>query len=125
MSFPYYARRARDPERHAWRRLSSLRACVSSFCWLTGLPYRATLERLGLTWTRAIPAPPPTDAFLRATLDDLERARNVYLDGLRSLERRRLLVKLRGGRQLSRAERGAFAELRERALIGAAGKSAG
>lgn len=120
MSFASHARAARDPDRTPWRRLSSLRACVSSFCWLTGLSYRATLERLGLTWTRARPSDPPTDAFLRRTLDDLERARNVYLAGLRGFETRRVRAKLRGARQLSRGERDALAQLRARVHPGAA-----
>jgi hypothetical protein len=115
MSFPYSARRARDPHRPVWRRLASLRGCVASFCWLTGLSYRATVERLGLDWTPLIPRDPPTDAFLRRTLDALERERNLYLDVLRGFGVRRVRAKLRGGRQLSRAERDALAELRSRA----------
>jgi len=118
MSFPYQARRARDPDHPTWLRYSSLKGCVSSFCWLTGLPFRATLERLGLTWTPAVPRDPPTDAFLRGTLDALERERNAYLDALRGCELRRVRAKLRGGRQLSRAERNALEELRLRADAG-------
>lgn len=112
MSFAYHARKARDPARTPWARLSSLRACVSTFCWLTGLPYRDTLVRLGLTWTKSLPSDPPTDAFLRATLDELERARNRYLAALRGWEMRRVRAKQRGGRQPARAEREALARLR-------------
>lgn len=115
MSFPRAARQVRDPDHPVWLRLSSLRACVASFCWLTGLPYRATVERLGLDWTPLIPRDPPTDAFLRGTLDALERERNRYLAVLRGFELRRVRAKLRGGRQLSRAERAALDALRQRA----------
>lgn len=125
MSFPYVARRVRDPGRPVWLRLSSLRACVASFCGLTGLPYRATVERLGLDWTPAIPRDPPSDAFLRGTLDALERERNVYLSVLRGIEIHRIRAKLRGGRQLSRAERDALAELRGRAEAAVARIAAG
>ncbi len=120
MSFTYYARRARDPDRSPWQRLSSLRACVTSFCWLTRSPYRDTLERLGLTWTRAIPRDPPTDAFLRRTLDRLERERNLYLGSLRGWETRRVRAKMRGGRHLSRADAEVREGLRQRAQAGLA-----
>lgn len=119
MSFDYHARKVRDPARTPWARLSSLRACVSSFCWLTRLPYRDMLERLGLTWRSDVPRDPPADEFLRRTLDALERERNVYLAALRGWEMRRVRAKLRGNRQLSRAERDALAELRQRIAIGA------
>lgn len=115
MSFASCARKVRDPDRSPWLRLSSLRGCVASFCWLTKLPYRATLERLGITWTTSLPSAPPTDAFLRRTLDALEIERNRYLAGLRGFETRRIRVKARGGRQLSRRERDALAALRDRA----------
>ena len=124
MSFTYHARRARDPALTPWRRLSHLRGCVSSFCFLTRLPYRATLERLGLTWTISRPSDPPTDAFLRRTLDALERERNRYLAGLRTFELRRVRAKMRGGRQPSRDERGFLAALRER-VDAATGPAAG
>ena len=114
MSFASAARRVRDPGLTPWRRLSALRGCVSSFCWLTGLPYRATLERLGITWMIGRPSDPPTDAFLRRTLEALERERNRYLSGLRTFELRRVRAKMRGGRQLSRDERSYLAVLRER-----------
>jgi hypothetical protein len=120
MSFAYHARRARDPARSPWLRMSSVKACASCFCRLTGQPFRATLERLGLTWTPAIPRDPPDDAYLRHTLDALERERNVYLARLRGWEARRIRAKLRGGRHLSRAERTVLAELRERAGAGLA-----
>jgi hypothetical protein len=115
MPFPRSARQARDPDVSVWLRMSGLKGCVASFCGLTGLSFRATLERLGLTWTPVIPRDPPTDAFLRRTLDALERERNVYLHALRTLEHRRIRAKLKGRRQLSRVEREARAELRRRA----------
>jgi hypothetical protein len=125
MSFAHSARKVRDPALTPWRRLSSLRGCVSSFCWLTGLPYRATLDRLGLTWTRAVPSDPPTDAFLRVTLDGLERERNRYLAALRGWEMRRARAKMRGGRHLSRAEADVRAVLRERVAAAIAPADAG
>ena len=115
MSFASCARKVRDPDRSPRLRLSSLRGCVSSFCFLTKLPYRATLERLGIAWTILLPSDPPTDAFLRRTLDALEIERNRYLARLRGFETRRIRVKSRGGRQLSRRERDALAALRDRA----------
>lgn len=113
MSFDHYARKVRDADRPPWARLCSLRGCVSSYCWLSRQPYRATLERLGLAWTPDVRREPPSDAFLRATMDALERERNRCLDELRAFERRRIRAKLRGNRQLSRAEREALARLRD------------
>jgi hypothetical protein len=115
MPFPRSARTVRDPALPVWLRLSALKGCVRSFAFLTGLSYNATLERLGLTWSPFIPREPPTDAFLRRTLDELERERNIHLHALRGLELKRVRAKLRGRRQLSRAERDARAELRLRA----------
>lgn len=115
MSFTSAARIVRDPGLPVWHRLSALRGCVRSFAFLTGTSYNATLERLGITWSSLRPSDPPTDAFLRRTLDGLERERNLYLAGLRVFETRRIRTKMRGGRQLSRDERSFLAALRERA----------
>jgi hypothetical protein len=114
MSFASSARKVRDPALPLWKRYSALRGCVASFSFLTHRSYNGTLERLGLTWSIVRPAAPPTDAFLRGTLDMLERERNVYLTGLRGFEVRRVRAKMRGRRQLSRAERDGLAALRER-----------
>ncbi|HLM68265.1 MAG TPA: hypothetical protein VK358_12090 [Longimicrobium sp.] len=114
MSFASGARQVRDPALPLWRRYSALRGCVASFSSLTQRSYNATLERLGLTWSIVRPADPPTDEFLRRTLDLLERERNRYLAGLRAFELRRVRAKMRGGRQPSRAERDGLAALRER-----------
>lgn len=120
MSFLSSARKVRDPDLPLWKRYSALRGCVVSFSFLTKQSYNGTLERLGLTWSVLRPADPPTDEFLRRTLDRLERERTLYLAGLRSFELRRVRAKMRGRRQLSRAERAALAELRERADAGIA-----
>ena len=115
MSFASQARRVRDPEHPRWWRMSSLKGCVSSFCRLTGLPFRATLERLGFTYTPQIPRDPPSDEALRRTLDALERERNRHLDRLRSFELRRVRAKMRGGRQLSLADGESLDALRDQA----------
>jgi hypothetical protein len=120
MSFLSSARKVRDPDLPLWKRYSALRGCVVSFSFLTKQSYNGTLERLGLTWSVLRPADPPTDEFLRRTLDRLERERTLYLAGLRSFELRRVRAKMRGRRQLSRAERDALAELRRRADAGIA-----
>lgn len=112
MSFPYYARRVRDPERGAWRRFSSLRACVSSFCWLTGLRYRATLEALRLD-PESVRGTRPTDAFLLGTLKALETERARYMERLAEFERTRITAKVKGNRQLSSAERAALRAMRD------------
>lgn len=112
MSFNYHARRVRDPDHPVWRRLSSLRACVRSYCRLTGESFDGTSAALGLEFSRNAPADPPTDAFLRRTLDRVERERNRYLDRLRAWERKRFRAKSLGNRQLSRAERAALDALR-------------
>jgi hypothetical protein len=111
MSFNYHARRVRDGGRPPWRRLSALRACVSSYCWLTGRRYRAMLEYLHLDHSPQVPRDPPSDAFLRRRLDEVERERNLYLERLRVFERRRVRAKMQGNRQLSTAERTALREL--------------
>lgn len=120
MSFLSSARKVRDPDLPLWKRYSALRGCVVSFSFLTKRSYTGTLERLGLTWSVLRPADPPTDEFLRRTLDLLERERTLYLAGLRSFELRRVRAKMRGRRQLSRAERAALAELRRRVDAGIA-----
>lgn len=112
MSFGYHARRVRDPDRPPWRRLSSLRACVSSYCRLTGAGYRRMLAYLDLEHSEQIPRDPPSDEFLRRTLDQVERERARYLERLRAFERRRIRAKLRGNRQLSTAERTLLREMR-------------
>ncbi len=111
MSFGYYARRVRDGTRSPWRRLSNLRGCVSSFCWLTRRPYRATLEALDLDWQYGVPRDPPTEAFLLATLERLEAERSAFLAGLRELVAERVEAKRKGNRQLSSAERARFRAL--------------
>lgn len=113
MSFNYYARRVRDGGRSPWMRLSSIRACVSSYCWLTGAGYRRMLEHLQLDHSHAIPRDPPTDEFLRRTLDHVERERSAYLERLRAFERKRIRAKVRGNRQLSSAERARLREMRD------------
>lgn len=115
-SFYHSARKVRDPSRTPWRRLSSLRGCVSSFCWLTGAPYRDTLARLGLTWSTFEPRDPPTDDFLRQTLDRLEKARNAHHHALRAWETKRVRAKLAHHRHLSNPERAALAAIRDRTL---------
>lgn len=112
MSFNYHARRVRDGGRSPWQRLSALRACVSSYCWLTGARYRHMLEYLRLDHSPMVPRDPPSDAFLRRTLDEVERERSLYLERLRVFERKRVRAKMRGGRQLSTAERTALREMR-------------
>lgn len=114
MSFASSARKVRDPALPLWRRYSALRACVASLSLLAKRSYAGTLEQLGLTWSITRPADPPTDAFLRRTLDLLERERNRYLADLRGFELRRARAKMRGRRQLSRAEHERLAVLRER-----------
>jgi hypothetical protein len=111
MSFNYHARRVRDSGRPPWRRLSSLRACVASYSWLTRTSYRRLLAHLDLEFPDGVPRDPPTDEFLRRTLDQLERARNEYLERLRVFERKRIRAKMQGNRQLSNAERTDLQEL--------------
>lgn len=111
MSFNYHARRVRDPGREPWRRLSSLRACVRSYCRLTRASYARMLAFLDLEIPREPVRQPPSDEHMRRALDQMERARNRYLDRLRVLERRRACAKTRGNRQLSSADRAALREL--------------
>lgn len=112
MSFNYHARRVRDPGHPPWRRLSSLRACVRSYCVLTGAGYANLSTYLGLDFPFDPERPPPADEFLRRVLDEVERERNRYLERLRVFERRRILAKARGNRQPSSAERTLLREMR-------------
>lgn len=105
MSFPYHARRVRDPDHPPWRRLSSLRACVRSYCRLTGAGHANLSAYLGVDFPYDPARQPPTDAFLRRALDQVERERNRYLVWLRVFERRRSLAKAHGNRQMSKTER--------------------
>lgn len=118
MSFTAAARQVRDPSTPPWLRLSSIRACVRSYCYLTQTPYAATLQHFGLAQTLHDRLPPPTEEVCRQALNVLERARNIYLDRLRSVERSRIRAKMRGNRQLSNAERELLRALREAARIG-------
>ena len=117
MSFTSQARRVRDPSTPPWLRLSSIRACVRSYCYLTQTPYDATLQHFGLAQTLHDRLPPPTEEVCRTALDALERARNNYLDRLRSVERNRIRAKMRGNRQLSKADRELLRTIREAARI--------
>ena len=112
MSFPYAARQVRDPERSIWLRLSALRGCVASFCWLTGLKYRATLVEMGLD-PESVRGSIPTETFLLETLDALEAERTRYMERLREFERTRIAAKAKGDRQLSSAERAALMAMRD------------
>ena len=112
MSFNHQARRVRDAGHPPWRRLSSLRACVRSYCRLTGAGYANLGAYLGLDFSYDPARPPPTDAFLRRVLDEVERERNAYLERLRVFERRRVRTKAHGNRQMSHAERTLLREMR-------------
>jgi hypothetical protein len=114
MSFNYQARRVRDPGHPPWHRLSSLRACVRSYCVLTGAAYANLSTCLGVAFPYDPGRSPPTDAFLRRVLDEVERERNRYLERLRVFERKRSLTKAHGNRQLSTAERTLLREMRGR-----------
>jgi hypothetical protein len=111
MSFNYQARRVRDPAHPVWLRLSSLRACVRSYCRLTGVSYADLSAHLGIGFDSVPPREPPDDAFLRRTMDQVQRERNVALDRLRGWERLRVRAKMKGNRQLSGVERGALRDL--------------
>lgn len=112
MSFSQSARQVRDPELSVWLRLSSLRGCVASMCWLTGLRYRATLVESGID-PESIRGTVPTDTFLLATLDALEAERARYLERLSAFESHRIEAKAKGNRQLSNVERAALLQMRE------------
>ena len=112
MSFNYQARQVRDPAHPPWLRLSALRACVRRFCTLTGGKYASVSAYLGIDFLFEPGREPPTDEFLRRTLDQVERERSVSLDRLRGFEKKRIRAKARGNRQLSTAERTALQELR-------------
>lgn len=112
MSFNSSARQVRDPHHPPWLRLSSLRGCVRKFCTLTGGRYASVSAYLGIDFPFDPAREPPTDEFLRRTLDQVERERSVSLDRLRGFEKKRIRAKMRGNRQLSTAERTALRELR-------------
>lgn len=112
MSFLQSARQVRDPEVSVWLRLSSLRGCVASLCWLTGLRYRATLVEIGID-PESIRGTVPTDAFLLATLDALEAERARYMERLSAFESHRIEAKEKGNRQLSNVERAVLLQMRE------------
>lgn len=114
MSFGEHVIDALDPERTLWHRMSAVKGCVASLSRLTGLPFRATLERLGLTWSIANPSPaPPTEAFLLDVLARVRRERARYLAALAPFEAARRARKAAGNRQMSSAERRALAALRD------------
>ena len=112
MSFSHAARQVRDPQRGIWLRLSALRGCVASFCWMTGLRYRAALVETGLD-PESVRRAVPTEAFLLGTLEALEIERARYMERLRDFERTRIAAKANGNRQLSSAERAALLRIRE------------
>ncbi|HEU4885322.1 MAG TPA: hypothetical protein VFT45_23950 [Longimicrobium sp.] len=111
MSFNDQARRVRDAGNTPWRRLSSLRACLRSYCRLSGASYENLSAYLEIDYWAQPRRLPPTPAFLRRTLDEIERERNRYLERRRLFERRRVLAKWRGNRQMSNAERKTLKEL--------------
>lgn len=102
-SFQHSARKVRDAGRGPWLRLSALRGCVSSFCWLTGQPYRDTLVRFGLSPEQV--RTPPDENFLLATLVRIEAERDRYHAARAGFDAARRETKRAGGRQLSNAER--------------------
>ena len=112
MSFNYQARQVRDPAHPIWLRLSALRACVRRYCSLTGGSYARVSAHLGVDFPVQPGREPPTDEFLRRTLDQVERERNWSLERLRAFEKKRVRAKAHGNRQLSTAERTALREMR-------------
>lgn len=112
MSFNYQARQVRDPGHPPWLRLSALRACVRRYCTLTGGSYAHVGAHLGIDFPLEPGREPPTDEFLRRTLDRVERERGAVLERLRAFEQRRAGAKKRGNRQLSTAERTALRKVR-------------
>jgi hypothetical protein len=112
MSFHYQARRVRDPGHPPWLRLSSLRACVRSYCALTGGSYAKVSAYLEIDLRYEPGRAPPADEFLRRTLDQVERERSWSLERLRAFEKKRVRAKSHGNRQLSTAERTALREMR-------------
>jgi hypothetical protein len=112
MSFNYQARRVRDPEHPLWLRLSSLRACVRSYCRLTGGSYANVSAYLEIDLGYDPDRQPPGDEFLRRTLDQVERERSWSLERLRAFEKKRVRAKAYGNRHLSTAERTALREMR-------------
>lgn len=111
MSFNYLARQVRDAGHPPWLRLSALRACVRRFCRLTGGSYARVSAYLGIEFPYEPGREPPDDAFLRRTLDQVERERSWFLERLRAFEQKRVHAKVHGNRQLSTAERTALREL--------------
>jgi hypothetical protein len=106
MGFNQDARLVRDGRLPPWRRFAALRECVRSFCWCTGLHFQETMERFGVPMaTRTPPRPPPDDDFLLGAINALEKERNVFLERQRAFARSRIRAKMRGNRQLSKAER--------------------
>jgi hypothetical protein len=84
---------------------------VRSYCAFTGGSYTRVSACLELDVLYEPGRPPPTDEFLRRTLDPAERERNVSLQRLRAFQTRRVRARARGTRQLSAAERTALCEL--------------
>ena len=105
MGFNYHARKVRDSRLPPWHRFVALRECVASFSWCTGLRFNDLMQRYGLPRSRNPPLPPPDDAFLIGAINALEKERNIFLERRRAFERSRVRAKMRGNRQLSKAER--------------------
>lgn len=102
MSFNWYARRVRDPERDIWQRWSALHSCLCHVA-----IFRGTFSAQHGAWVDAWQIRrdnPPTPAQLLAALTAIEVKRNQYLERRRAFERRRVREKMRGKWQVTNTE---------------------
>jgi len=105
MGFNQDARRVRDGRLSPWRRFAALRECVASFSWCTGMRFTDLMKHFDVPMSPRPSRPPPDDAFLLGAINALEKERNVFLERQRAFARGRIRAKMRGNRQLSKAER--------------------
>ena len=104
MSFRSIVRKMREPERSfTWRR-SCFRACLEHYCWLSKQSHQAIYARFATEFGFDRDDVADANERLLRALDALEKERVQKLEQLRLFDIQRAKAKMRGRRNVSKAE---------------------
>ena len=98
MSFNTFARKVRNPKLTINHRRSALMSCILRLAWLRRERYLIVQSRYAKKYNLGSPNI-PTEANLLDAIATIEVDRNIFLEKIRSFERKRIREKFRGRRQ--------------------------